>query len=143
MLVFIMPCVEKWTHKELMNECLYFIKNLVKICHLNKVEEIIEIIKLKLKIFARFIPEVKKLPLMSPPAQKAFSPAPLMITSEMLGSSSQETSWGKIRRTMDKFKALSALGRCSVITPVWLIRWKRTPSSAWVDILTCAFFIIK
>src|SRR5580704_10645228 len=55
--------------------------------------------------------------LMSPPAQKALPPAPVMMTRVTPGSRSHRSSASVISRTIFKVSALSALGRLSVMRP--------------------------
>ncbi len=50
----------------------------------------------------------------SPPAQKAFSPAPWMTTAFTSGSASQARSCGSNSRIMPSVRAFSAFGRLSV-----------------------------
>src|SRR5208282_5287330 len=54
---------------------------------------------------------------MSPPAQKALSPIPLMMTQLTPASFSHRSSAAAISRTIFKVSALSALGRLSVTMP--------------------------
>src|SRR6202022_109275 len=55
--------------------------------------------------------------MMSPPAQKALPPAPLTMTRVTTGSRSHRSSAPAISRTIFKVRALSALGRLSVMRP--------------------------
>src|SRR5215475_5435170 len=66
---------------------------------------------------------------MSPPAEKARSPAPVMMTRVIAASSAQKSSWARKAPTMPCVTALSAFGRLRVMMPAAPRRSNRISSS--------------